>query len=123
MVGTRKDFATSFSPGMMLFIDMAKQDPQKKQVGENLLKILEDTVTTIEEDDEVVASLKVKPIKNERQLRNITIRKFKDGPAFIECYVGWNWDLNKWHLLIELPNESHWLGKESVNRPKKFELN
>lgn len=56
----------------------------------------------------VADSLKEPAPDGYKAMRGITMRKWANGPAFLDCYVFWNYDHDCWHILIEAPNEGYW---------------
>lgn len=55
----------------------------------------------------VADSLK-EPVEGYKVMRGITMRKWPGGPAFLDCYVFWNYHYDCWHILIESPEEGYW---------------
>jgi len=97
-------FCCSFSP---LLRKVCVTVPQIKEfIREQCVSI----VRYFEESPELCASLKTTNVvpQEGRVMRQMDIRNGADGPVVLKFFLSWEFDNDRWLVLVEMPPETYW---------------
>ena len=67
-------------------------------------------VRYFEESPELCASLKTTNVvpQEGRVMRQMDIRNGADGPVVLKFFLSWEFDNDRWLVLVEMPPETYW---------------
>lgn len=110
-------YLASCSPTIKAALPMVQQNGMASSFQKAVTLALEAVISA----PGVADSLKEPQKDGYKAMRGITMRKWENGPAYMDCYVFWSYSYDCWHILIELPNEGYWRDYHNKNN-KEFPI-